>query len=327
MIGIEAQCCCLAGLWHRREKEDMMRKIGFIGLGHKGFEVYANSSRRESQEAFLQAGGHPIGSIGEMARCCDVILTIVPADKEIRSIYTEDGGIIQEARDGLICIDMTSAKGTTKKEILSCMNESGKKLHFLDAPVSGGVAGAKAGSLTIMVGGEKDIFEACRHIFAAIGAKLVHTGAVGSASDVKMINQMLVSVNTAAAAEALCMARRLGIEDETFLEIINGSTGRSYAFERNVPNYMMKGDHTPGFQLKLMKKDLGLYLETAREQGAFSLVSEVAYQVYQAACNQGNGDKNYTCIYEWLKHHLHRRVDHHGIRGYQAVVGQDLDIL
>ena len=312
MIGIEAQCCCLAGLWHRREKEDMMRKIGFIGLGHmglpmalnlcrKGFEVYANSSRRESQEAFLQAGGHPIGSIGEMARCCDVILTIVPADKEIRSIYTEDGGIIQEARDGLICIDMTSAKGTTKKEILSCMNESGKKLHFLDAPVSGGVAGAKAGSLTIMVGGEKDIFEACRHIFAAIGAKLVHTGAVGSASDVKMINQMLVSVNTAAAAEALCMARRLGIEDETFLEIINGSTGRSYAFERNVPNYMMKGDHTPGFQLKLMKKDLGLYLETAREQGAFSLVSEVAYQVYQAACNQGNGDKNYTCIYEWLK--------------------------
>lgn len=289
----------------------MKKKIGFIGLGNMGlpialnlcknnFEVLICSSNSESQKKILEAGGGSVGSFQAMAKVCDVIITIVPADQEILSLYREEG-ILSNANSELICIDMTTAKGTTKQTIARYIEHIGKNIQFIDAPVSGGVSGAENGTLTIMVGCTDAQFEENKDIFQAVGKKIIHTGPVGSASNVKMLNQMLNAANTAAAAEVLCMARKLGVDDKILLEVINQSSGASFVFEKNVPKYMMTDDYNqPGFKLGLMKKDIGLYVDTVKEVKGFGPVSAVIYQLYQAAVNQNASELNYTYIYKWL---------------------------
>ena len=126
-------------------------------------------------------------------------------------------------------------------------------------------------------------------------------GAVGSGSNVKMLNQMLNAGNTAIAAEVLCMSRELGIDDSVLSDVVNQSSGASFIFEKNVPKFMMTGDHTPGFRLDLMKKDVGLFVDSAKQVGEFTPVSQLVYQMYQAASNSGLGDANYTGIHKWYE--------------------------
>ena len=290
----------------------MQKKIGFIGLGKmglpmalnlckKGYPVMVCSRNSESQKTIVEAGGGAIESIQEMGRVCDVVITIIPADNEIRSVYMGEDGILSRAKKNLICIDMTSAKGTTKVAVANYIEEIGKKVQFIDAPVSGGVKGAVDGTLTIMVGSTDKQFEEINGLLRTMGTKIIHTGKVGSGSNIKMLNQILNAANTAIAAEVLCLSRKLGVEDKVLSEVINQSSGGSYIFEKNVPKYMMTGDHTPGFKLDLMKKDVGLFIDTAKEMKLFSPVANLIYQVYEATANQGFGDKNYTSIYSWYE--------------------------
>lgn len=290
----------------------MAKKIGFIGLGKMGlpmalnlckagFEVFVCSSKQESQRQILEAGGQTMDSFQRMAAVSDVIITIVPADTEILGLYKGRNGILKDCRKDLVCIDMTSAKGTTKKDIADYIHEMHPDITFLDAPVSGGAGGAREGTLTIMVGAEPEQMEKQMDIFQALGKKIIHTGPVGTASNVKMLNQMLNGANTAIAAEVLCLSRELGIEDEVLSQVVNQSSGGSYVFERNVPKYMMPGDHTPGFRLKLMKKDVGLFVDTVQELGCFAPLSGQIHQIYQAVENQGHGDDNYTYIHKWYE--------------------------
>jgi 3-hydroxyisobutyrate dehydrogenase-like beta-hydroxyacid dehydrogenase len=203
-------------------------------------------------------------------------------------------------RDGAACIDMTSAKGSTKQAVADCARQKGKNIGVIDAPVSGGVAGAKAGTLTIMVGCEKSAFDGYLPVFQAMGKKIVHTGDIGSASNIKMINQMLNAGNSAIACEALCVAKKLGVNLEAMCEIINDSSGASFVFKNNVPRFI-KDDHVPGFRLDLMKKDVGLFIESAQQQNAFTPMSDFVYQVFKATSNQGHGGKNTTYIFKWFE--------------------------
>jgi len=290
----------------------MIKKIGFIGLGHmgfpmalnlikKGFDVYVCSSNAANQGKACSAGAKSISSFKEMASSCDAIVSIVPSDKEIMSLYMGEGAILSFAKDGLVVIDMTSAMGTTKRKIASYIKSKGWDVSFVDAPVSGGVKGAEAGTLTIMVGSDGESFEVAEPVLSAMGDKIFRTGLVGTGSDVKMINQMLNATNTAAAAEALCLSRKLGIEDKTLLEIVNNSSGSSFVFSRNVPKFMMTGDHTPGFMLDLMKKDVGLFVFSAREVGEFAPLSSFILNMYEAASNQGMGALSYTALHKWYE--------------------------
>ena len=224
-----------------------MKKIGFIGLGKmgmpmalnlckKGFAVYVCSSNPASQEKILQAGGHSIGSFAEMAKSCDALVTIVPSDKEIIELFEGDEGILANAGEGLTWIEMTSAKGTTKEAVASAIKESGARITFVDAPVSGGVAGAQNGTLTIMVGAGENELEDNRDILEAMGSKIIRTGPVGSGSNVKMLNQMLNAANTAVAAEVLCISRMLGVDDQVLSAVVNQSSGGSYVLKGMFPN-------------------------------------------------------------------------------------------
>lgn len=282
-----------------------MKKIGFIGLGKMGlpmalnlckagFEVYAHSSKEESQRRLQEAGGHMAEGFAWMAENCDVIVTIVPADREILEMAEV---IKAHGHGGLVWIEMTSAKGTTKAAVAGELDG----IDLLDAPVSGGVAGAEKGALTIMVGGDKAVMDAHQDVLGAMGTKIIYTGNVGSGSNIKMLNQMLNAANTAVAAEVLCVSRQLGVEDSVLSEVVNQSSGGSYIFERNVPKYMMSGDHTPGFRLNLMKKDVGLFVDSAQEIDAFTPLSNMIYQMYKACAHQGMGDQNYTAVHKWYE--------------------------
>lgn len=286
-----------------------MKKIGFIGLGKMGlpmalnickagFELYACSSNPESQAIIAQAGGKKADNFAQMAAECDVLITIVPADKEILELAEV---VKENGHDGLSWIEMTSAKGTTKASIAENLKKCGKNIAFLDAPVSGGVAGAQKGTLTIMVGAEEADFAAQQDVLGAMGTNIIYTGMVGSGSNIKMLNQMLNAANTAVAAEVLCISRMLGVDDAVLSKVVNQSSGGSYIFERNVPKYMMSGDHTPGFRLNLMKKDVGLFVDTAQEIDGFAPLSNVIYQMYKATAHQGLGDSNYTAIHKWYE--------------------------
>ncbi len=287
-------------------------KIGFIGLGKMGlpmaknlckagYGVYVHSGNSDSQAQMLQEGALAIGSFQEMAQLCDVVITIVPADKEIQELYLGEEGLIANAKEGVTFIDMTSAKGNTKELVNEAVKASGKALQFVDAPVSGGVAGAVNGTLTIMTGCEESTFEAVKPVLEAMGKNIIYTGDVGTASNVKLLNQMLNAGNTAVAAEVLCMSRKLGVDDEVLKNVVSQSSGQSFVFDRNVTKFMMSGDHTPGFRLNLMKKDVGLFIDAANELEGFTPVTHLVYELFRACANNGMGDLNYTSIHKWME--------------------------
>lgn len=271
-----------------------------LNLCKAGYQVLVCSSNKESEQRILDAGGVRVSSFKEMASKSEVLITIVPADKEIIELYLYENGILDNARDGLICIDMTSAKGSTKEIVARDIAEKSRKVEFVDAPVSGGVSGAKEGILTIMVGCEKELYEDITELLSAMGKKIIYTGNVGTASSIKMLNQMLNAANTAIAAEVLCISRQLGVDDNIMYEIIKDSSGNSFVFEKNVPKFNFTGDYTPGFKLSLMKKDVGIFADTAKELKSFTPLSNMVYQIYQAVENRGLGDKHYNIIQEWF---------------------------
>ena len=287
-------------------------KIGFIGLGKMGLpmarnlckaghSVYVHSGKQVSQEEMLKEGAIAIESFGEMAKSCEMVITIVPADKEIQELYLSEDGLIANAGEGVTFIDMTSAKGATKELVNEAVQAADKNLQFVDAPVSGGVAGAVGGTLTIMTGCEESTFEAVKPVLEAMGKNIIYTGAVGTASNVKLLNQMLNAGNTAVAAEVLCMSRKLGVDDEVLKNVVSQSSGQSFVFDRNVTKFMMSGDHTPGFRLNLMKKDVGLFVDAANEMEAFTPVTNLVYELFRACANNGMGDLNYTSIHKWIE--------------------------
>lgn len=290
---------------------EVVRKIGFIGLGSMGLpmalnlcraghEVLVCSSNRTSEQKVIDAGGTKVADFKEMASSSDVIITIVPADKEIVEVYLSEDGIINNAKDGLICIDMTTAKGSTKQMIANEIDKKAINIKFADAPVSGGVPGAEAGTLTIMVGCDKDLFDNITDVLSAMGKKLIHTGEVGSASNIKMLNQMLGAANTAIVCEVLNISRKLGIDDNIMYDVIKDSSGSSFVFNSYMPTRHIPHDYTASFKLALMNKDVGIFKETADELKGFTPISNLVSQVYQAMVNRGHGEKDFNCIYEWF---------------------------
>ncbi|MBE5964929.1 MAG: NAD(P)-dependent oxidoreductase [Lachnospira sp.] len=293
-------------------KEDYNMKIGFIGLGKMGlpmaknlckagFMVYVKSSNAESQNEMIKEGAIAATSYNAMAKECDVVITIVPADKEIKELYLTENGLIANAKEGVTFIDMTSAKGSTKELVNEAIEAINKDLSFVDAPVSGGVAGAVNGTLTIMTGCKETAFEEIKPVLEAMGKNIIYTGEAGTASNVKMLNQMLNAGNTAVAAEVLCMSRKLGVSDDVLKTVVSQSSGQSFVFDRNVTKFMMSGDHTPGFRLNLMKKDVSLFVDAANELSGFTPVTKLVYDMFVACANNGMGDLNYTSIHKWLE--------------------------
>lgn len=285
-------------------------KIGFIGIGNMGTPMSTNllkaghelvvyDIREEAMEEPVRLGAKAARSPKEVAQTSDVVMTSLPTQKALEEVVLQRDGVLEGAKRGCVLIDTSTVSPSTVKRIAAIAKERG--VEVLDAPVSSGVAGARAATLTVMVGGDKGVFERCLEIFRVIGKNVYHVGGVGSGNAVKLVNNLMSLVNLAALSEGMVLGMKAGVDPETLHRVISVSTGSSYALEVKLPNLISKGRFEAGFAIDLACKDLGLAIDLGREMGVPLFVTNVAQQVYELARARGMGRLDHTAIIKLLE--------------------------
>ncbi|EHI97712.1 3-hydroxyisobutyrate dehydrogenase [Clostridium sp. DL-VIII] len=280
-------------------------KIGFIGLGAmgkpmalnliaSGYEVYVYDVAEEIIKEMEAEKGIPCSTPVELARKVDVIISSLPNAKIVESVMLGKNGVLKGCNKGVTIIDMSSVAPNTTKEISKIAQDY--KLTYIDAPVSGGVTGAKNGTLTIMVGSDKETFEKVSPILNILGKNIYHVGPVGSGDAIKVVNNLLLGCNMAALAEALILGVKCGLSAETMHEIIKVSSGRSYAFEAKMDKFIMADNFSGGFAVDLQYKDLGLALEAAKDTHMPLPITSATSQIFEAARAKGLGKEDMSSI-------------------------------
>lgn len=284
-------------------------QVGFIGIGVMGHAmalnllkaghdvtIYARHPEKEEVQKVLKAGAHQAPSARAVAIASEIVITMVPNSPQVEAVVTGDSGILEGARKGLIVIDMSTISPSVSRALAQQTLEKG--VHFLDAPVSGGSQGAIDGTLTIMVGGEKEIFDKVFPVLTAMGKKenIVHVGPNGSGEIVKLVNNILTGTIAASIAEAFVLGVKAGADVETMARIIGTSTGASWQLTNKFSLQAFNGSFQPGFMTDLLHKDLSLALDLASENNVPLAMTALARQLYEKAQAEGYGTKDYTSI-------------------------------
>jgi 3-hydroxyisobutyrate dehydrogenase len=247
--------------------------IGWIGLGimgrpmatnlrRAGFEVTAYNRGDTRRAAFVGDGGSVAASPKAVAAVSDVVITMVSDTADVERVLFGPGGALEGARAGQTFIDMSTISPRATREIASKLRDHG--IDHLDAPVSGGEAGAIAASLSIMVGGDTIVFERCRPVLAALGQRITHVGPSGRGQSTKLVNQVAVLGTLLAVCEALALSRASGLDPSRVLEAVGAGAGGSWQLSNLGPK-MLAGDFAPGFPVRLARKDLRLVLDAAAD--------------------------------------------------------------
>ena len=287
-----------------------MSYIGFIGLGNMGGPMVRNLIRAGhslkvfdlSEEAInfaVQLGAVATKSVKEAAIGVDFVLTMLPVGTNVKEVFMNDG-VIAAADAGTIMIDSSTIDVETAQATYLAAKAAG--FDMIDAPVSGGVLGADAGTLTFMCGGDKKTFEKAKPILQDMGKNIIHCGKAGLGQATKICNNMLAGINALAAAEAMVMGERLGVAPETLYNVISTSTGRSYIFENSNPvpgvsaSSPANNNFKPGFMAKLMLKDLRLSQAAAQSASTSTPLGAVATASFQQLIENGYGDYDTSSI-------------------------------
>ena len=268
----------------------MGENIGFIGLGtmgipmarnllRAGFKVTVFNRTASKVEKMASEGARGAGSPSEVAATSSVIITIVSDTPDVESVVLGQNGIVHGIKGGSVVIDMSTISPEATRKMALRLKEKG--CHMLDAPVSGGEQGAIDGTLSIMVGGEKEVLERCMPVLGAMGKTIVHVGANGMGQTVKLMNQIVVAGNLNAAVEALVFARKQGVDLEKAIDAIKGGAAGSWQLTNLGPR-MLKRDFRPGFKVRLIKKDLNLVLEAAESCGAPLPATALIQQMFRS---------------------------------------------
>ncbi len=252
-----------------------MKKIGFIGVGimgksmvrnlmKAGYELHIYARTRAKVEDVISEGAVFHGSIGECVKGCEAVITIVGFPKDVEEVYFDSGNILDSAEEGAYLIDMT----TTSPQIAEKLYEEGKKrgFHVLDAPVTGGDAGAKAGTLSILVGGDREDYDACRGLFEAMGENINYEGKAGCGQHCKLANQIMIAGTLSGVCEALAYAKEKGLDLDTFVRSVASGAAGSRQFDTFAPK-IIADDYAPGFFMKHFIKDMKLALIEANRSG------------------------------------------------------------
>ena len=280
-------------------------KIGFIGLGAMGkpmagnllaagYEVYAFDVAAAAVKELEEKGGKGCASAGELAGKAEVIISSLPNAKIVEAVMCGEGGVLECCAPGSIIVDMSSVAPNSTKDMAK--RAAAKGVSFIDAPVSGGVSGAQAGTLTIMVGADDATFAKVKPIFDVLGKNIYHVGEVGGGAAIKVVNNLLLGCNMAALAEALTLGVKCGLSVETMREVISVSSGRSYAMEAKLEKFIMADKFDTGFAVDLQYKDLGLALEAARDERVPLPMTAAATQLYEAARAKGQGREDMSSV-------------------------------
>jgi len=294
--------------------------IGFIGLGIMGRPMAKNLLRagysltvfnrsKGPVEELVAAGAKASSSPRELAAQSDVIITIVTDSPDVMEVVTGDQGVVYGARPGSVVIDMSTISPKVTRDIARKLAERG--VAMLDAPVSGGDKGAREGTLSIMVGGDPEVFEACRPILAAMGKTIVHVGETGMGQTVKLCNQIVCGLNLLAVAEGLAFAARAGADLNKVLDVISRGAAASWMLENLGPK-MVAGDYAPGFMVKLQQKDLRLALEAAAEKQLPLPGTALVQQLFRHVEAMGCEDEGTQALVKVLESLGHVRVAQRG---------------
>jgi 3-hydroxyisobutyrate dehydrogenase len=278
----------------------MATSVGFIGVGNMGNPMAGNVLKTgfpltvfdmnpAAMGNLVAAGARKAGSAQEVLEQSEVVMTCLPASPDVEALYLGAGGLVERARPGTILIDLSSVLPSTPRKIEPKARQRG--VHFLEAPVSGGVSGARAATLAVMVGGDAEILERARPVLRSIGPNIFSVGPVGTGNTVKAINNMMSCVNSLAMMEGLVLARKAGIDAMTIYEVVKASSGGSKALER-IPSVIVPRNFAPGFKVQLMNKDLDTFNTIAKELHVPVSFSNVAQRYQQAALAAGLGDQD-----------------------------------
>ncbi|MEX2147772.1 MAG: NAD(P)-dependent oxidoreductase [Candidatus Rokuibacteriota bacterium] len=278
--------------------------VGFIGVGNmgnpmagnvlkNGFALTVYDRNPKAMENLVQAGATAAASVAEVAERAEMVLTCLPASPDVEALYLEPGGLIERARPGTILIDLSSVLPSTPRTLEPRARERG--VHYLEAPVSGGVTGARAATLAIMVGGDPQILERARPVLKAIGPNIFSVGPVGAGNTVKAINNMMSCVNSLAMMEGLALGAKAGLDPMVIYEVVKASSGGSKALER-IPRAIVPRNFEPGFKVQLMNKDLDTFNTIAKELHVPVSFSNVAQRYQQAALAAGLGDQDTSVV-------------------------------
>lgn len=255
-----------------------------------GHDLVVYNRTRAKAEAFVAAGGSVAASPQEAAAGADVVCVCVSTPADVRAVVLGDSGVREGTHAGAVILDFSSIDPETSRDVAAACAERG--VPYLDAPVSGGTAGARDGTLTVIVGGDHDAFVRAQPVLEAVGQTVRHVGDSGTGSTIKLINQMLVATNLAAVLEAFVIGEKAGITSTLLYEVLSTSSGRSQMLEHAVPGHLLAGDFTPGFATRLLYKDLTLALAMCRGLGVAATVPEATASLYQQAIATGQGDQD-----------------------------------
>lgn len=267
-------------------------RVGFLGLGAIGSPMAAHLARRDElmvwnrtssrAEAFCARHGcRAAATPRELAAQAQVVITCLPTSREVEALLEGADGLEAGFRSGALFIDCTSGDPATSRLVAERLSRRG--VAFVDAPVSGGVAAAEAGTLTIMVGGDPGTFERARPVLAAFGKRIEHLGPVGAGHAMKAVNNALLAVNILALGEGLAALVKAGVSARTAVNVLNSSSGRSFVSEVLVPERVLTGSWPKTFRLALLDKDVGIARRVLRETGVDGPVFDLAGTLFNRA--------------------------------------------
>ena len=283
----------------------MKLKVGSIGVGAMGTPMVCNlikagyaviiyDIRKQAMEALAIEGVEQASSPKDVARQCPVVIAMLPSSAEVEAAVLGPNGVIEGVTPSSILIDMSISYTYSTRMLSKKLAEKGA--HMLDAPVSGGVGGAREGTLAIMVGGDENVLKECRSILQAIGSKITHVGDIGAGHAVKCLNNMCTACTMIITSEALVAATKLGLNPELVLAAINNGSGRSYSSEYKFPTFVLNGAFNSGFTVSLMNKDVGMAVRLGEELHVPMFLGAIVRKVYNYAVTKGGSNMCHTGI-------------------------------
>ncbi len=284
--------------------------IGFVGTGamgapmahnlfKAGYALMVYDLKDKAMESLIKAGAEKALSPRELASRSSVVITMLPASPDVEAAVLGPEGIIEGAKSGDIVIDMSSSYPTSTRML--CKQLEARGIRMLDAPVSGGVKGAREGTLAIMVGGEEKDYEECRPFLEVVGKNIYYLGGIGAGHTVKALNNLCSACSMIITSEALLVAKKLGLAPEKVIDAINSSTGRSWSSQFKFPTFILNNTFNSGFSIGLMNKDLETATRLGRELNVPMSLGELVQQIYNRAVGQGGEDECHTAIIKFIE--------------------------
>jgi 3-hydroxyisobutyrate dehydrogenase len=293
-----------------------MARIGFVGLGNMGLPMAQNLIKAGHQvegvdvnpasvAKLVAAGGAAVETAKSAAARADVFITMLPSGKQVREVYLGAAGAIENANEGTLLIDCSTIDVETARAVAAAAEQKG--LMMLDAPVSGGVGGATAATLTFMVGGSERAFVRAESILQKMGKTIVHAGGAGNGQAAKICNNMILGVSMIAVSEAFVLAEKLGLDHQKLFDISSKSSGQCWSMTSYcpvpgpVPASPANRDYQAGFTAAMMLKDLKLAQDAAKANGAKTQLGADAERIYSAYVESGQAGKDFSGIIQYVR--------------------------